>query len=306
MRRISRHATAIGYTLALAILATNGVLVGLSWETIDRGNRQVERCREVILDLERVLSLLEDAESAERGYLLTGGEEELGRYRQVDSKVVPTFRAVGSSIAGDEFQGRVDELVRLAAEKIGEVARNVRLRQEGRGDEAVRLLSVDLKKDLMGRIRLIVAEVQTAKERGLRLLKNESRGWGLLILGMFLLTTSLVLISLASLAYAQRREASGLERSTLAILRQDALVEEQRRLAEFGRDVGLTLTESVDLTTMTRRCVEETVRHLDAAFARIWAVDEAGAVLELLASAGMYTHVDGPHARVPVGMYKIG
>jgi PAS domain S-box-containing protein len=57
---------------------------------------------------------------------------------------------------------------------------------------------------------------------------------------------------------------------------------------------------------MVHRCAEETVRHLDGAFARIWAVDEAGEVLELLASAGIYTHIDGPHARVPVGKYKIG
>ncbi len=29
-------------------------------------------------------------------------------------------------------------------------------------------------------------------------------------------------------------------------------------------------------------------------------------VLELRASAGLYTHLDGPHSRVPVGKYKIG
>ena len=29
-------------------------------------------------------------------------------------------------------------------------------------------------------------------------------------------------------------------------------------------------------------------------------------VLELQASAGIYTHLDGPHARIPVGRLKIG
>jgi len=88
--------------------------------------------------------------------------------------------------------------------------------------------------------------------------------------------------------------------------RQEAIVEEQRRLAEFGRDIGLVLTESSDMNSLTHQVVEETVRHLDAAFARIWTIDETGQTLELQASAGMYTHIDGPHARVPVGMYKIG
>jgi diguanylate cyclase (GGDEF)-like protein/PAS domain S-box-containing protein len=48
------------------------------------------------------------------------------------------------------------------------------------------------------------------------------------------------------------------------------------------------------------------VRHLDAAFARIWTLNEEEDVLELEASAGMYTRIDGPHSRVPVGEFKIG
>jgi diguanylate cyclase (GGDEF)-like protein len=48
------------------------------------------------------------------------------------------------------------------------------------------------------------------------------------------------------------------------------------------------------------------VRHLKAAFARIWTLNEGENVLELQASAGMYSHLDGPHGRVPVGEYKIG
>ncbi|HEX5709359.1 MAG TPA: GAF domain-containing protein, partial [Pyrinomonadaceae bacterium] len=51
---------------------------------------------------------------------------------------------------------------------------------------------------------------------------------------------------------------------------------------------------------------EALVTHLDAAFARVWTLDEGSSVLELQASAGMYTHLDGPHSRVPVGRFKIG
>ena len=48
------------------------------------------------------------------------------------------------------------------------------------------------------------------------------------------------------------------------------------------------------------------MRHLPAAFARIWTLNAATQTLELQASAGMYTHLDGAHARVPVGHFKIG
>ena len=46
--------------------------------------------------------------------------------------------------------------------------------------------------------------------------------------------------------------------------------------------------------------------HLDVAFARIWTLNESQDMLELQASAGMYTHINGGHARVPVGQFKIG
>jgi PAS domain S-box-containing protein len=82
--------------------------------------------------------------------------------------------------------------------------------------------------------------------------------------------------------------------------------QEQLRLAAFGRDVGLALSQSDRLPDMLRQCAEAMVRHLDGAFARIWALNEAEGVLELQASAGLYTHLDGAHRRVPVGQYKIG
>jgi PAS domain S-box-containing protein len=55
-----------------------------------------------------------------------------------------------------------------------------------------------------------------------------------------------------------------------------------------------------------QRTTEVLVRHLGAAFARIWTLNESEQVLELQASAGLYTHLDGGHSRVPVGQYKIG
>jgi PAS domain S-box-containing protein len=65
------------------------------------------------------------------------------------------------------------------------------------------------------------------------------------------------------------------------------------------------LTESA-LEAILELSAESIVRYLDAAFARIWTINEQGNVLELQASAGQYTRLDGEHARVPVGELKIG
>jgi PAS domain S-box-containing protein len=60
------------------------------------------------------------------------------------------------------------------------------------------------------------------------------------------------------------------------------------------------------LHEILQRCAEAMVKHLDAAFARIWTVNEEEGVLELRASVGIYTPLDGPHSRVAIGELKIG
>lgn len=85
----------------------------------------------------------------------------------------------------------------------------------------------------------------------------------------------------------------------------EALIE-RTRLAELNADMGMALTRSDNLDDMLRLCTEAIVEHLDAAFARIWTLNKKEEMLELQASAGMYTHLDGAHGRVPVGKYKIG
>jgi PAS domain S-box-containing protein len=80
----------------------------------------------------------------------------------------------------------------------------------------------------------------------------------------------------------------------------------QAHLNAFTAAIGLALSQSVTLQEMLQHCAEVIVEHLGAAFARIWTLNPAEDILELQASAGMYTHIDGRHAHVPVGKFKIG
>ena len=81
---------------------------------------------------------------------------------------------------------------------------------------------------------------------------------------------------------------------------------EQARLGQLSMEISLALTRRETLREMLSACTDALVRHLDAAFARIWILNEDEGVLELQASSGMYTHLNGPHARVPMGALKIG
>ena len=83
-------------------------------------------------------------------------------------------------------------------------------------------------------------------------------------------------------------------------------LEERNRLLTLDAEVGRILNQEKDSRTLLQGCTEALVKHLDAAFARIWTLRSKEQVLELQASAGLYTHLNGPHSRVPVGHLKIG
>jgi PAS domain S-box-containing protein len=87
---------------------------------------------------------------------------------------------------------------------------------------------------------------------------------------------------------------------------QNAVLEEQARLTTLQAEVGLALNRDLPLPDVLRECCDAIRRNTDAAFVRAWTLNEAEHVLELQASVGIYEHLDGAHARVPVGKFKIG
>jgi PAS domain S-box-containing protein len=99
---------------------------------------------------------------------------------------------------------------------------------------------------------------------------------------------------------------TGIVRDISERRRAQELQDDRARLGALVADIGVALTQADTKREMLQRCAEALVRHLDAAFARIWILNEAERVLELQASAGLYTHLDGAHSRVPVGKFKIG
>jgi len=85
-----------------------------------------------------------------------------------------------------------------------------------------------------------------------------------------------------------------------------AVMSERMRLSAFRAEIAMALASKDTLRGILHRCAETIVRHFDAAFARIWTLKSGGTELELEASAGMYTRLDGRFSRIPVGQLKIG
>ncbi len=88
--------------------------------------------------------------------------------------------------------------------------------------------------------------------------------------------------------------------------RVEAQLAEKVSLAAFHVEINTAITQGQTLQPILQRCTDALVKHVNATFARIWTLNTQENVLELQASSGIYTHINGPHRRVPVGMFKIG
>jgi PAS domain S-box-containing protein len=114
-------------------------------------------------------------------------------------------------------------------------------------------------------------------------------------------------ISFAEFTNDGRRFFTGIARD---ISERKRLQNKQARLARHAvlhAEVNAAVSETEkSLHATLQICAAAVVRHLDAAFARIWLLNHEQKVLELEASAGLYTHLNGAHARIPLGSFKIG
>ena len=83
-------------------------------------------------------------------------------------------------------------------------------------------------------------------------------------------------------------------------------LERQARQAMLRAKVSAALAGGGPLPDILWWCAEAMVTHLGAAFARVWILNEEENLLELQASAGMYTRTNGFYSRMQVGSFKIG
>jgi len=85
-------------------------------------------------------------------------------------------------------------------------------------------------------------------------------------------------------------------------------LKERVDLAELVAEIGQGLTEEQSLRSSLQRCTDTLEQRTDAAFVRIWTLDHTGKTLQLQASSGLHTHIDGAHSRISLedSPYTIG
>lgn len=100
------------------------------------------------------LSVLKDAETGQRGFVLTGSEEFLVPHAAAQRSLPEKLKRLQRLVGGDAAQKRsAQKLAELTRIKLGELAETIALRRQGHGVEAVQVISEGRGRRLMQTIR---------------------------------------------------------------------------------------------------------------------------------------------------------
>jgi signal transduction histidine kinase/DNA-binding response OmpR family regulator/CHASE3 domain sensor protein len=157
-------ATFAGFAVALLAVVAISLFSFRALSTRAESARRVTNTLEAVAQLESVHSLLKDAETGQRGYLLTGEDAYLEPYRVAVAALPPQLARARHAIIDDPAQSRrLTSVELLVKDKLGELERTIELRQSGRSVEALSLVRADLGRQLMQKIRRTVDELLQAE-----------------------------------------------------------------------------------------------------------------------------------------------
>jgi len=184
-----------GFAVLAAIVGTRSLLI----ESQQADNIAVRDAFELERHIVQTLSLVQDAETGQRGYLLTGEDPYLGPYQSAVEALPGELDRLKPAMADDaQRAAELGELKSAIGDKLKELADTIAIYQSGDRAGALAMVRDDRGKAYMDRVREVVSNIRQNENAVLqaRLAAADSSGtWlsrasiatlvGLLLLGLF-------------------------------------------------------------------------------------------------------------------------
>ncbi|MGA8432680.1 MAG: CHASE3 domain-containing protein, partial [Candidatus Sulfotelmatobacter sp.] len=154
--------------LSIGLLLTFGVVAYSYRSALDNQelNAHVRHTLEVKEQLHRVLLVFDNAETGQRGYLLTGDPSYLIPYDQAIAASESEISRLADLVQNNPLQRQqMSELRAVGEQKLAELAQTVQLKKEGKSAEALQMVRSGQGRRHMEEIRGIVAAMQDQENR---------------------------------------------------------------------------------------------------------------------------------------------
>lgn len=173
-RAILPASTLLG--LAMAVLAVLAITL-FSYRSLQSRRlaaTQVTRSLRVAQQLEATLSTIKDAETGQRGYLLTGEERYAEPFERARDRVRLQLDSLSRDLDDDRQRSRLHDVRELIEAKLRELSETVELRRRGELTAALEVVRTDRGRATMDQLRVSIGEMQETERL---LLAERDRQW---------------------------------------------------------------------------------------------------------------------------------
>jgi len=197
----------IGFAAAILAVFLIGILSYRSFLQRAEASRAVAHTIEITDHLDRLLSTFQDAETGQRGYLLTGDEAYLEPYHGAVVSLQAEFPRLQQLMSDKPRQlERLEVLQRLSANKLGELRQTIDLRRAGQIDQALQIVRTDRGKHAMDEIRTTIAALKTSERELLELNARDLQTATTVVTGVIWGGAALLLVLILAAANMSSRD----------------------------------------------------------------------------------------------------
>jgi PAS domain S-box-containing protein len=166
---------AIGAVLVLLVIAILGLASYIETQRLITIKNWVFHTHETIESLGDILSLLKDAETGQRGFILTGRDNYLKPYDEANAEIQNQLaKAMDLTKDNSVQQADLSRLKALINLKLAELRQTIELRRQSEMEAAMPILASDRGREIMDEIRSLVARMQGREQELLRSRQNAS------------------------------------------------------------------------------------------------------------------------------------
>lgn len=196
----------LGIVLVLGLILASAVVSAYNVHQLRQDSKLVDHTHQVNSRLESVMEAVRDAESGQRGYLITGEPAYLDPYRDTPTLVEDYVEQVERLTADNpEQQARLPELRKRIAARLETLFRNARLREEQGFDAVQESIATDVGHDEMRSLRALIDEMQNYERALLIRRSTEATRMYYTTMASILLGTLLGIASIAAFLWMLRR-----------------------------------------------------------------------------------------------------
>ena len=203
-----------GFVAAFVLLAANATLSYVTLDNLLATNRRVSECEQTIRLLDELNMRLIDAETGQRGYIITGAERHLESYLNARPAVAARLKELARLSMDDAAeQKRVSSLEPLITRKFDDLDAAIAARRDQGMSAAAALVQGALGKNLSDRIRHTIGEIRSAEENTLVTRTAESEFNAYVTRATYAVATFLNICLLGGICFLVIRDAVARRRS---------------------------------------------------------------------------------------------